>query len=169
MHDSWYRVIDPLSPLFGCDVKGAPVVNLGLPMGEYLSISALRRVDVFVGNRPFQLVAPEGLFLGLLIDVEQLELSPIQDDVVELADDRPFGRCIDESEMTRADGLTLRIARYERGQQVALDEGLGGKLLASRTFGAPDGADSTGLRAVINMFADERPVDDITYELKRRD
>jgi hypothetical protein len=161
MSDSWYRVIDPLSPLYGCDVRGTS-------SEPWLTIVALRRVDVFVGNRPFQLVAPEGQSLGLLIDVEQLELSPIQTDVVELDTGRPFGRCIDESTMTRGDGLTLRIARYERAQQVALDDNRG-TLLASRTFGTPDGADSPGLRAAINMFADDVAADDITYELKRRD
>lgn len=114
----WYRVNDPLSPLCGCDVTGIEAIS----WEGWLSITALRRVDVFVGDRPFQLVAKEGEHLGLLIDTAQLVDSPFQDDVMVVGRDRPHGICLDESEMTRADGVTLRVARYERATQIALED-----------------------------------------------
>lgn len=124
MSKKWFRVNDQLSPLCGCDVTGIEAEG-------WLSITALRRVDIFVGDRPFQLVAKEGEHLGLLIDTDQLVDSPFQDDVMVVGDDRPFGLCLNESEMTRKDGCTMFVARYERATQIALRSN--GKLLATKT------------------------------------
>lgn len=143
----WYRVIDPLSPLYGCDVRGwrKPVGNNEMTIQDFMVIEAMRRVDIFVGDRPFQLVAPDGEMLGLLIDWTQLEPSPLQDEIVELATDMPYGEFLEEVELNREDGCVLHLSAYERLYQVALlvpgppDPGpLGNKpprrLLASRTI-----------------------------------
>lgn len=118
----WYRVIDPLSPLYGCDVSGYDASNLGqVPSGTYLNLTAMRRIDIFVGDRPFQLVAPKNENLGLMILFQQLEESPLQDELVELSTTRPHGKCVDDSyEVERSDGSRLKIVQYERIFQVAL-------------------------------------------------
>lgn len=116
----WYRVIDPLSPLHGCDVSGREwLVESG---GHLLVIDGVRRVDIFVGDRPFQRMAGAEQNLGLYINFDQLEDSLIQDEVVELARDKPYGIFLNESNMTRLDGHTLRVVQYERATQVALDD-----------------------------------------------
>lgn len=118
----WYRVIDPLSPLYGCDVRGWKK-NIGsndLSYDEMLVVCAMRRIDVFVGDRPFQLIAPEGENLGLLIVLQCLEPSPLQDDVVELTTDIPYGEFLEEVEVSRDDGCVLHIVAFERAFQVAL-------------------------------------------------
>jgi hypothetical protein len=167
MSDSkWYRVVDPLSPLFGCDVSGRLTVG-GWDIERdryrgYLIIESMRRIDVFVGDRPFQLVAPKGDSLGLIIRQEQLEISPLQVDVVEIDSKRPFGICLDESEMQRADGLVLHVVNYEQATQVALKAGDGGQLLATQTF-----ADKTKVEQILTMFERGDDQDDIVYMLKR--
>ncbi len=119
----WYRVTDPLSPLHGCDVTGRQAVD-AMHNRDLLLITGVRRVDVFVGDRPFQRIAGGTGDLGLLIDAAQLEESLIQDEVVELSRDKPYGIFLNESNMTRnTDGHTLRIVQYERATQVALDDG----------------------------------------------
>jgi hypothetical protein len=118
----WYRVIDPLSPLHGCDVSGREwLVESG---SHLLVIDGVRRVDIFVGDRPFQRIAGAERHLGLYIEFSQLEDSLIQDEVVELSREKPYGIFLNESSMTRnTDGHTLRIVQYERATQVALDDG----------------------------------------------
>ncbi len=119
----WYRVTDPLSPLHGCDVTGEQTTD-GIGKRDLLCIGGVRRVDIFAGDRPFQRIAGLGKDLGLYIDASQLELSAIQDEIVELARDKPYGIFLNESNMTRnTDGHTLRIVQYERATQVALDDG----------------------------------------------
>jgi hypothetical protein len=160
----WFRVIDPLSPLYGCDVKLADSSAVAVDRGAEIwwKVIAMRRVDIFVGDRPFQLIAPPGESLGICIDPDQLEPSPLQDETVELQTDRPNGLCLDESEMTRGDGHTLRIARYERATQVALDDGQG-TLLGTRTFyGMPD---DTGDERVLSMFEQNCDPDEIVAML----
>lgn len=129
----WYRVIDPLNPLFGCDVRVRNDRAVVTKSGAKLcwEISAMRRIDVFVGDRPFQLIAPEEESLGLWIDPAHLQDSPLQDDVVELGTDLPYGECLDEEQHTRADGLTVHAVTYEHAAQVALLKD--GKLLKTRT------------------------------------
>lgn len=129
---NWYRVMDPLSPLCGSDVRGY-VVDTVFGADHGLVIQALRRVDVFTGDRPFQLVAGPDEDLGLIVRTEQLQDSPLQDEVIELVTDRPHGRCLDEYELDRSDGVTLRVARFEQAVQVALDDAAG-LLLASTTY-----------------------------------
>lgn len=166
--NKWWRVIDPLNPLYGCDVSGRRVAwDDETDETLMISVRRMRRVDVFVGDRPFQLVAKEGESLGLWIDVTHLEESPMQGDV-EIGHDKPYGTCLDESDLTRGDGCMLRIVRYEKAQQVALDSP-SGQLLANKTFGTADGSDSPGLRSLINKFSDEADVEDLVYDLKRRD
>ena len=161
----WYRVVDPLSPLFGCDVQGETYDAAH----QLMVIRALRRVDIFVGDRPFQLVSPktEKLGLGLIISTSQLDDSPMQESVIEIGNDRPFGLCTDESELTRRDGYTLRIARYEHATQVAFDDPTG-KLLASKTFyGESPDAEPEQSDGVMALF-ESGEVDDLVYLLQRR-
>lgn len=133
MEKKWYRVVDPLSPLYGCDVTGYRTAwDSDTDETLMIAITAMRRVDVFVGDRPFQLVAKDGESLGLWIDVECLDDSPVQDETVETGTDRPHGICIDESEMERGDGVKLRVARYERATQIAV-ESPDGELRATKT------------------------------------
>lgn len=155
----WYRVIDPLNPLYGCDVEGAE----SLSAEGWLRVQAMRRVDIFVGDRPFQLVAPEKGCLGVLIDMDHLEASPIQDEVVETGTDRPHGLCLDESEMTRQDGVTLRIARYERATQIALEDSEGELLATATESGEARNAWET---AIIDMFERGDDQDDIQFALR---
>ncbi len=109
----WYRVTDPLSPLCGCDVRGREHL-------DYFLIDAVRRIDIFVGDRPFQRVAPTGQDLGLMIRSIQLIESPLQDDIVELATDTPYGKFVWENEFTRPDGASLHVVEFERKRQIAL-------------------------------------------------
>jgi len=120
----WYRVIDPLSPLYGCDVSGydAFIGPHGIPEGVYVNITAMRRIDIFVGDRPFQLVAPRNENLGLLILYQHLEPSPLQNETVELATDAPNGKCLDEYEVERGDHIRLRIAYFKEVAQLALTD-----------------------------------------------
>jgi len=169
----WYRVTDPLSPLCGCDVRlsGLRVWNIAWsrPGTEFYQVVAMRKVDVFVGDRPFQLVAKEGEDLGLLINMDQLAESPFQNDVMEIGRDRPHGICLDESEMTRQDGVTLRIARYERATQIALEDA-DDCLLATTTEPIkptdPDEVRNAWEDAIITMFERGDDVDDICYALR---
>lgn len=152
----WYRVIDPLNPLFGCDVRvrndRAVVAKSGAKL--YWEISAMRRVDIFVGDRPFQLIAPEGESLGLWIDPAHLQDSPLQDDVVELATDLPYGECLDEMEYERGDGLRIHLVTYEHACQVALlKDGQLLKTLKTSGLAIPN--------AVQKMFEEGRPADEI--------
>lgn len=129
----WWRVVDPLNPLCGCDVRlgtdDDEVYNKIAEFsteedgttGEYVSVTALRKLDVLVGNRPFQLVNRDG-DIGLLIDRSHIEPSPVQDDVVEIGYDLPNGRCVDETVIEGIDGDVLRVATYERAIQVAYCE-----------------------------------------------
>lgn len=164
----WYRVIDPLSPLYGCDVsvKGGIVTYLPdtmTPDRRFTTVTGLRRVDVFVGDRPFQLIAKDGEDLGLLIDRTQLEDSPIQDEIVVTGTDRPFGLCLDESEMTREDGTCLRIARYEQAIQIAVTDS-DGKLLATDTSSGPERL--VWEIQLIAMFERNDAAEDIAYCLR---
>jgi hypothetical protein len=128
-----------------------------------LIVIALRRVDVFVGDRPFQLVAREGEDLGIAVRTDQLDESPLQDETIETGTDRPHGLCIDESEMSRDDGSTLRIARYERATQIAVEDS-NGDLLATRT----ETADYRDVweREITRLFETGVDVDEIAYALQ---
>ena len=160
-NSGWYRVVDPLNPLCGCDVRVPRVfIENDLKMAV---VDAVRRVDIFVGDRPFQLFAPEGQSLGVWVNVKHLAASPIQDEVVETGADRPYGICIDESEMTRADGVTLRVARYERATQVAR-ENADGQLLSTAT--KTDELRNFWEELIVNMFSRGDDQDDITYALR---
>lgn len=121
----WYRVIDPLSPLYGCDVRGydASEGPYGIPKGTYLNVSGMRRVDIFVGDRPFQLMAPKNENLGLMVLFQQLESSPIQDEIVELSTELPYGEFLEEVEDgPRGDETEARLTcvAYEELYQIAL-------------------------------------------------
>ena len=158
---SWYRVVDPLSPLHGCDVHG-------LDDGELLEICALRRVDVFVGDRPYQLIAPEGQTLGLLIVRDQLEPSPIQDEVVELATDLPYGTFLEEIEHYRDGGECLHLVAYERAFQVALRspadtlDAPGHVVISRTTF-----CDTELITGLVVAFEAKLPTDEMKMMIKR--
>lgn len=115
----WYRVIDPLSPLYGCDVRGN-YRNATFGPEHGLIIDGLRRIDILIGDRPFQLMAPAGEDIGLIIRLSNLELSPLQDDVIELATDSPYGNCVSDVQISREDRAVLHVVSYERAYQVAL-------------------------------------------------
>lgn len=118
----WYRVIDPLSPLYGCDVTGYDAADgaYEIPKETYLNLTGMRRVDIFVGDRPFQLMAPKNENLGLMVLFQQLEKSPLQDEIVELATDLPYGEFLEEVELSRKDDCTLHLVAYENLYQIAL-------------------------------------------------
>lgn len=158
----WFRVVDPLSPLYGCDVRGWESEAAFGP-DDALIVTAMRRVDVFVGNRPFQLVAKQGEDLGLAVRTSQLDVSPVQDEIIETGTDRPHGLCLDESEMTRLDGVTLRVARYERATQIALEDPDGVLVATATESGEARGAWET---AIVDMFEHGDDQDDITYALR---
>lgn len=157
----WYRVTDPLSPLFGCDVRGW-VSEAAIGPDNALVVEAMRRIDVFVGDRPFQLVATPGENLGLAVRTDQLEESPLQDDIIELTTDSPYGKCVDEEEATRADDLNLHVTTYERAIQVALRRVLHTRLGVRLELLKTITIDSYSLRDEIQqMFEDGRTADEI--------
>lgn len=164
----WYRVVDPLNPLHDCDVllSGQIVRNIAWADDEdekFCRVIAMRRVDVFVGDRPFQLFAKEGEDLGLLISNACIASSPFQDEVMVTGTDRPFGLCLDESEMTREDGVMLRVARYEKAIQIALT-GADGVFRATST--QTDDLREAWERLIIGMFERDDDEDDICYALR---
>lgn len=118
----WYRVNDPLNPLCGSDVLTGEVGRIEGGSRKFWEVIAIRRVDVFVGDRPYQLVAPAGGSLGIMVASDGLVESPIQDEVVEIATDRPYGKCVEERDLDRSDGVRLRVVEYEQMGQVALDD-----------------------------------------------
>jgi hypothetical protein len=122
---NWFRVIDPLSPLYGCDVRGYDAKDgpYDLPRRTYLNVTGMRRVDIFVGDRPFQLMAPKNENLGLMVLFQQLEPSPLQDDIIELSTELPYGKFLEEIEDgPRGDETEamLTCVAYEKRYQVAL-------------------------------------------------
>lgn len=155
----WYRVIDPLNPLYGCDVSGVEALSVE----GWLNLTAMRRVDVFVGDRPFQLIAKSGEYLGVLIDCDHLALAPIQDVTMVTGTDRPHGLCLDESEMVRKDGVTLRVARYERATQIAVEDAEENLLGTSTETG--DFKDEWE-RQIIALFESGAEPEDIAYALE---
>lgn len=157
----WHRVIDPLNPLFGCDVLLDWNAATTSKSQVWFSVRGMRRIDVFVGDRPFQLIAPPGENLGITINPEHLEESPLQDDIVELSTDRPFGLCLSEASVLRSDGCCFRIATFERMSQVAVD-GPDGALLASATC-TQEAADSW-----LTKFANGGDIDELVAAIKRR-
>ena len=173
---TWFRVIDPLNPLCGCDVRGVKCFDAEGNWNE-LHLTALRRIDVMVGDRPYQLRAGDNDRLNIAIVGYAntwhtiVEISPLQDDVIILADDRPYGRCLDESSATRADGYTLRAVRYERATQIALDD-YDGTFLATRTFyGHPDDLMNvhSDQSSVWDLFEQNVDPEEIKSLLNRRD
>lgn len=126
----WYRVCEPLNPLNGCDVK---IRDDGTGL---VCLCALRRVDVFVGDRPYQLRGD----LGIWIREEHLKESPIQDDIMEMATDNPYGPFVGESR-SYDNPLEMHIARYQSAIVVSLRDLEGpddARLICSRTMiGAP--------------------------------
>ena len=162
----WWRVVDPLNPLCGCDVKGWDSEAVFGP-DDALAVTALRRLDVLVGDRPFQLVAAEGEHLGVAVLREHLEPSPVQDDRIEIGYDNPHGRCLSEVSIPGPDGDELRVARYERAIQVAYGE-MEGELYATATIRGSDR--DTRLSNVIAAFSDGTvDVDDLKQMICRED
>jgi hypothetical protein len=128
----WYRVIDPLNPLCGCDVTIEDEGDDG-----FCVVTALRKLDVLMGDRPYQLRVVAGQNLGVSVFGEHLVESPIQDEIVEIAYDLPHGRCVDEQIIEGVDE-ELRVVTYERAIQVA--------------YGAPEGE----LYATSTLRGDDR-------------
>lgn len=167
----WYRVIDPLSPLYGCDVRGydASEGPYEIPKGTYLNATGMRRVDVFVGDRPFQLMAPKNENLGLMVLFQQLEPSPIQDEVVELSTELPYGDFLEEVEDgPRGDETEARLTcvAYEERYQIALkwrDPASETINVYSRVIQSPND-DVIMIRSAFNRGDD---VDDIRYMIER--
>lgn len=129
----WYRVNDALNPLCGADVLTGDVGHIEGGHRRFYEVLAVRRVDVFVGDRPYQLVAPQGQSLGIMVAGDNLTESPIQDEIVEIATDRPYGAVVEERDHDRSDSLKLRAVEYELMGQVALDDTDAGVVLASAT------------------------------------
>lgn len=158
----WWRVVDPLNPLNGCDVRIGRdedetyfrIATFDDDVGGhavFASVTAIRRLDVLVGNRPFQLVNPEG-DLGILVDKTHLEESPIQDDIVEIEYDRPHGKCLSEEVISTGDGDELRVVDYENAIQIAYGEHEG-ELYATCTLRGEDRGDR--YQRILAMFKSE--------------
>lgn len=155
----WWRVIDPLNPLCGCDVM---IEDLTHEAG-FFAVKGLRRMDVLMGDRPFQLINKDGN-VGVMVNFEHLVPSPIQDDVVEIGYDYPNGKCLDE-ELLCVEEVELRIVRYENAIQVAYGE-QEGELYASCMLRGDDR--ETRLDAIIAEFQSDRDnYDEIVATIKR--
>lgn len=155
----WWRVIDPLNPLCGCDVTLAPtehgIVKFEDPDNDntlYGAVTGLRRMDILMGDRPFQLIRKDGQDIGVLVRLGHLEVSPIQDDVVEIAYDLPNGKCLDEDVLSDGGDAELRIAKYENATQVAFGQPEG-ELYATCTLRGPD--QNIRLDALIRAYRDK--------------
>lgn len=151
-----------MNPLCGCDVKTGEEGHLVGASGKFWEVTAIRRVDVFVGDRPFQLVAPPGDSLGIMVANSHLIKSPIQEDITEIATDRPFCKCLEEREHSRGDDLVLRVAEYEGMAQVALDDTATNSVLTSATVSLEgmrqielDFAEGTGLDELQDLIVSE--------------
>lgn len=159
----WYRVTDPLSPMCGCDVRGT-VSMAPLSSGHvrsFLLVSAMRRVDIFVGDRPYQLVAPSGEDLGIMVATEGLFPSFLQDDIVQLTTEKPYGQCLEEIVDTRDDGHTaLTSVTYERAYQLALVSR--GHLVISRTLST----ESVEIPKIRETFNDGAPIADVAQMIR---
>jgi len=138
-------------------MTGIEVSGERLGARSFLRVTSVRRVDVFQGDRPYQRVAAEGQDLGILIDMAQLVASPIQDDVVEIATDRPYGRCIEERTIDRDDDTRLRIVQYETMAQLALDDLSTGLVLVSKTVTLEV------MSAIEDEFSNGLEVDEMQY------
>lgn len=143
----WWRVVDPLNPLSGCDV----LIDEQVDCSDMHPVKALRRLDVLVGNRPFQLVNPEG-DIGIAVSAAHLQASPVQDDVVEIEYDRPHGKCLSEVTIPSGDGEELRVVEYENAIQVAYGE-CDGELYATCTIRGEDRGDR--YQRLLKMYKSE--------------
>lgn len=126
----WYRVVDRAHPLWGLEVCGDlnnQEVVLDGSDDALLDVKSVRRLEVFVGDRPMQISRVRGMWLSMDI----LEESPIQEDV-QLEVGPPYGKCLEEDSMEigsilRTDGLgtnavKVTVALYERAATVAVVE-----------------------------------------------
>lgn len=130
--DRWYRVSDGGNPLCGADVKLGPMLG----WEPWYKVVAVRRCDVFLGARPYQMRAagPDG-DLGLMTNASHLRLSPVQDEEFELATDNPYGDFIDEERLTDVDGAELQLIHFDNAVQCVfrwIDHGT--KQKTSNTF-----------------------------------
>lgn len=126
---SWYRLIDRAHPLWGLEVCGRLVLGNLYRRGtdlledeenfEAIEVTAVRRLDVFVGDKVLQVPEVRGMYLSCKL----LERSPVQEDV-ELSFDSPYGKCLVESSRLVEDGrvtfIELNYVIYEQAVTVVL-------------------------------------------------
>lgn len=110
---NWYRVVEATNPLSGCDVLCDEEM---FSKSYYCPVYGVRRIDVFVGDRPFQMVSADpSVDMGIAIHAGHMKLSSIQHRSITLSTDRPNGLCILEKEWE--DGKRIvRYAEYENGR-----------------------------------------------------
>ena len=150
MSVSWYRVVDPQSPLFGCDVKGW-ISEAAIGADDALVIQAMRRIDMVVGDRPYQMIASDGENLGLAIRTDQLEVSAVQDDLIEMTRTHPYGEIISEKKL--GDEISLTLVLYGRALQAAYVDG--SIVVAKNTWLSSDLQELTDLADYLEaMFKD---------------
>lgn len=127
----WMRVSDPISPLDGCDVL---VTDEQVGEHPWRMVYGLRRIDVFVGNRPFQLIAEDKGNIGVMVNPLTLTDSPLGDDVVEMSTTTPHGKFVSE-DLYRGpeDGPSMMVVRFSRAYQVALLD-VESRLMATNTW-----------------------------------
>jgi hypothetical protein len=154
--NQWYRVIDPQSPLFGCEVRGW-ISEAAIGADNALVVEAMRRLDMIVGDRPFQMIAAAGDNLGLAIRADQLEVSAVQEDIVEMSRESPYGKFVDEWRYDNdRSGYELQLVRYEGALQAVLRSEDG--IVAKNTWISSESQDLSDLEShLTNMLGSADP------------
>lgn len=131
----WKRINDPLSPLFGADVRGLEIKveenYYTHNSDKWFLVTHLRRLDLIVGNKPFQLSGGDDGHIGMIISCDFLIDSPVNEDTIEFDSLPPYGKFLGERLEKRLDGLRLESARFENSVQASL---FSGDLFIKRMF-----------------------------------
>lgn len=165
----WWRVVAPDNILFGADVRGNVIpADDGCEVAT-LFVRAIRRVDMIVGDRPFQV---QNLGTGIMIEVnmDNLELSPVQDEVVEISRKSPHGEF--QHETTETNGNRhLTIVWYEDAIQIAVTEerGYTELTLATNTWMTSDSTERLHITEFATSLFREGAIDELIASIKRGD
>ena len=133
------RVIDPGSPLCGWDLLCDEVELGALPEGTVpmYDVLAARRIEVLVGDRPLQYSPPNGM--GMTIDGDRVEPSPLGDGQIEIAVDSSglYGEHLERMSFSTPQ-MNLELEIFESAVIAVFErEGLERPLTKS-WFGPPD-------------------------------
>lgn len=165
----WWRVVAPDNILFGADVRGNVIpADDGCEVAT-LFVRAIRRVDMIVGDRPFQV---QNLGTGIMIEVnmDNLELSPVQDEVVEISRKTPYGSFVAETGETNGNKHLTKVW-YENAVQIAVTEERGHteETLATNTWMTSDPTERRQITEFATDLFKQGAFDELIASIKRGD